>query len=147
MTTISSTGITFVQAAERLAMHLVHHQLPEPALMGVTLMWGHPQVRVQLHSQSLADVVAGLLIWTRTLSTVTVEAWRVPQGGRVQLSIASTLASPTGGVIELDVYGDCAHDPILITDLAPGEKRVVSLGELRAWAASNAGATSEGGAA
>ena len=146
MSTISSTGIAFVQAAERLAAHLADHQLPEPALMGVTLMWGHPQARVQLHSQSLAEVAVGLLTWARTLSTITVEAWRAPQGNRVQLSIISALTSITGG-IELDVYGDCAHDPILITDLTPGDKRAVSLRELRAWAASNSGAPGEGGAA
>lgn len=51
----------------------------------------------------------------------------------MQLSVVSTLTGPTGGV-ELDVYGDCAHDPILTGDLAPGEKRTVHVGELHAWA-------------
>lgn len=146
MTTTSTTGATFVQTAEMLAAYLADHQLPEPALLGVTVMWGCPLARVQLHSHTLAEVAAELLTWTQTLSTLTLQAWRIPAGDRVQLSVVSTLTAPAGGM-ELDVYGDCAHDPILIGDLAPGEKRTVSQGELRAWAARTPGITGRDGAA
>jgi hypothetical protein len=146
VTISSSTGMTFVQAAEVLAAHLVNHKLPEPALQAVMTIGGCSQLRVQLRSHTVAEIAAELLMWAQTLSTVTVQIWRVPEGDRVQLSITSTMTGPAGRV-ELDVYGGCAYDPILIADLSAGDKRIVSLEELRSWATNTAGTTGEGGAA
>jgi hypothetical protein len=138
VTTTSPMGMTFVQAAEALAGHLSEHQLPEPALLGVQATGARSQLRAQLCPLTVAGIAAELLIWADTLGAVTIEVWRVAQGERVQLSITSTLPSPTGGV-ELDVYGDCFHDPSLITDLPSGGQRTVTLDQLRSWAASTPG--------
>lgn len=146
MTTISPLGVTFVQTAEALALHLGKHQLPEPVLLGVMTMGARLQVRAQLRSRTVAGIAAELLIWADTLSTVTIAVRQVPEGDRVQLSLTSTLTSPAGAV-ELDVYGGCAHDPALIVDLVPGDKRIVPLAQVRSWAARTPGAIGEGGAA
>jgi hypothetical protein len=138
MTTTSSMGMAFVQAADALARHLSEHQLPDPVVLGVQATGAHSQLRAQLRPVTVAGIAAELMIWADTLGAVTIEVWRVAQGERVQLSITSTLPSPAGG-LELDVYGDCAHDPSLITDLPPGGQRTVTLDQLRSWAASTPG--------
>jgi hypothetical protein len=135
LTTIPTAGVTFVQAAELLAAHLAGHQLPEPSSLTVA----------QVHSATVASVAAQLLAWADTLTTVTAQAWRPPDGDRVHLSIASTLTGPAD-TVELDVYGGADADPALFSDLAPGEHRTVPLGHLRTWAAS-ASDVLDGGAA
>jgi hypothetical protein len=52
----------------------------------------------------------------------------------VHLSIASTLTGPTG-TIELDVFGAVDYDPARFVNVAAGDRRTVSLGQLRGWAA------------
>lgn len=142
--TTSTTGMTFVQAAELLAEHLAHHQLPEPASLVVMTRAQRSEGKAQLRCNTLSTVAAQLLAWADTLSTVTVEAWRTPSGDRVHLSIASTLTGSLRAV-ELDVYGGADHDPVVFADLAAGEHREVSLRQLRAWATS-ASDTTEGSA-
>lgn len=136
MTTTSSTGLTFVQAAEQLAAHLADHQLPEPASLQVMTRAGRSEARAQMGSDNVARVAAQLLAWADTLSTVTIQAWRPPHGDRVHLSIASTLTGPAG-TVKLDVYGGADDDPALFVDLGPGDHRDVSLGHLRTWAVSS----------
>jgi hypothetical protein len=133
--TTSTTGVTFVQAAQLLAAHLADHVLPQPASLAVATRDGRSEVTAQLHSLTVPMVAVELLAWTDTLTTVTVGAWRPPAGDRVHLSIASTLTGPTGAV-SLDVYGSADHDPALIAELAPGQRVALSLGQLRVWAAS-----------
>lgn len=129
----TTTGVTFVQAAQLLVAHLAHYQLPEPAFLTVSTRAQHSKVTAQLPSHTVPRIAAELLAWADTLPTVTVGAWRPPEGERVQLSITSTLTGPTG-TVELDVYGGAAHDPILLADLGAGDERSVSLEQLRAWA-------------
>lgn len=131
----STTGVPFVHAAELLAAHLADHGLPEPASLAVTTRRGHSEVTAQLCSNTVPGVVADLLLWAESLTTVTVTAWRPPPGDRVHLSIASTLAGPAS-TVELDVFGGADYDPVLFADLEPGERRTVSLGDLLAWAGS-----------
>ncbi|MDQ3763388.1 MAG: hypothetical protein M3460_17700 [Actinomycetota bacterium] len=53
----------------------------------------------------------------------------------MHLSLASTLTGPAGAVT-LTVYGGAKdHNPIRFADLTPGQRRTVSLAELRTWAA------------
>jgi hypothetical protein len=129
----SPTAATFVKAAETLAAHLADFQLPEMALLGVLTEGGRSEVRAQVQPHTLVGIAAELVIWAQTLSTLAIHVWRVPEGDRVQLSIASTLTSPVGEV-GLTIYGGCPHDPSLIVDLPPGDKRTVTLGQLRTWA-------------
>jgi hypothetical protein len=134
MTTTPTTGVTFVQAATMLAAHLADHTLPEPASLRVNTIGVHSVVMAQLRATTMPTVVADLLAWADTLTTVTVQTWRVPAGDRVHLSIASTLTGPAGS-IELDVFGAVAYDPARFADLEAGDRRTVFLGQLRAWAA------------
>jgi hypothetical protein len=136
-------GVTFVQAAELLAAHLAGHQLPEPASLQVTTRAGESEAMVQLHPLTAPRVAAELLAWAYTLTPLTIQAWRPPSGTSVHLSIVGTLTGPAG-TVELDLYGGTADDPVLFADLAPGQRRDVSLGQLRTWAATD---TPGGGAA
>ena len=133
--TTSTTGATLVQTAELLAAHLADHQLPQPAMLGVTLMWGCPQARVQLHPRTGGRNSQPSCWGAETLGTLTLQAWRVPAGERVQLSVVSTLTGPARRGRTVNNYDDYATRPPTLTgDLAPGEKRTVHVGELHAWA-------------
>jgi hypothetical protein len=135
-TTTPTTGVSLVQAAVMVAAHLADHTLPEPRSLGVTTRDRHSEVTAQLCSQSVSTVAMDLLAWADTVDVVTVQAWRVSTGDRVQLSIASTLTGPAG-TVELDVFGAVEHDPVRFADLKAGDRRKVSLGQLRSWATSS----------
>jgi FtsP/CotA-like multicopper oxidase with cupredoxin domain len=132
----SVTGVTLVQAATMLATHLADHTLPEPAYLRVNTRHGHSEVAAQLHATTVPTLARDLLAWATTLPTVTGEAWRVHTGDRVHLSITSTLTGPAGA-IELDVFGAVDYEPAQFADLPAGDRRMVSLGQLRTWAAFN----------
>jgi hypothetical protein len=133
-TTTPTTGMTFVQAATLLAGHLTDHPLPEPVSLTVVTRWGHSKLTAQLCPNTVPAIAGELLAWADTLSAVTVTAWRPPEGDRVHLSLTSALTSPAGA-IELTVFGGAEYDPARFADLTPGQRRSVSLVELRAWAA------------
>jgi hypothetical protein len=136
MITTPAIGVKLVQAVHLLATHLADHVLPEPASLEVISRTHHSRLTVQVHSLTVPEVAAEVLAWADTLTTVTVQAWRPPAGERVHLSMASALSGPAG-TVELAVFGGADHDPALVGDLAPGEYRAVTLGELRAWAAAS----------
>ena len=138
---MTTTGVTIVNAAQLLAAHLAHHQLPELASLTVR----RSEVTAQVQTHTVPKVAAELLAWADTLSTVTGTAWRTLDGQSVHLSITSTLTGPAGAVV-LEVYGGTGDDPVHFADLPPGEYRDVSLGQLRTWAASGSD-TAHGGAA
>ena len=133
MNATSAASVTLVRAAETLAAHVADYQLPEMALLGVLTEGGRWEVRAQVQPHTLGGIAAELVIWAQTLSTLAIQVWRVPDGHRVQLSIASSLTGPAGEV-RLTVYGGCPHDPALVVDLAPGGKRTATLQQLRVWA-------------
>ena len=135
--------MTLMQASEVLAAHLAVHQLPEPYSLEVTATVGRTKVTACVHPITVPGPAAELLAWADTLSTLTIMAWRTPDGHRVLLSLCSTLRSPSGAVA-LDVYGAVDYDPVLFADLAPGEKRPRSVGELRELASRVPGATGGG---
>lgn len=137
MTTTIPTGVSLVQAAVMLAAHLADHTLPEPASLRVSTRDGHSQVRAQLRFSTVLTVARDSLAWADTLTTVTVEAWRIPAGDRMHLSIASTLTGPAG-TVELDVFDAVAYDPATFADLKAGDHREMSVGQLRTSATSGA---------
>jgi hypothetical protein len=80
-------------------------------------------------------LAAALLTWIDTLAVITVTAWRPPESERVHLSLTSTLTGPADAVA-LIVYGGAKDDdPVRFADLKSGQRRSVSLAELRTWAA------------
>jgi hypothetical protein len=133
MITAATIGATSVQAADLLATHLADHALPEPVCLEVISRAHQSCLSVQVHSITVPEVASEVLAWADTLTTVTVQAWRPPTGDRVHLSMASTLSGPAA-TVELAVFGAAEHEPVLVGDLAPGEYRAVTLGELRTWA-------------
>ena len=135
-TTTPPTSVTLVQAAVMHAAHLANHTLPEPWSLGLNTGNGHSAITAQLCSHTVSTVARDLLAWADTFDAVTVEAWRVSTGDHVQLSIASTLSGPAG-TVELDVFGAVQHDPVRFADLKAGDRRKVSLGQLRTWATSS----------
>jgi hypothetical protein len=141
--TTPTIGATFGQAARLLAAHLANHALPEPASLEVISKTQQSRITAQVYPLTLPEVAAELLAWADTLATVTVQAWRPPSGDRVHLSMTSTLSGPTG-TVELTVFGGTDHDPAAVGELAPGEHRVMTLGELRTWATTTSGADPEG---
>jgi hypothetical protein len=143
MITTAAIGTTLVQAVHLLATHLVDHALPEPACLEVISRARHSRLTVQVHSMTVPEVATEVLAWADTLTTVTVQAWRTPTGDRVHLSMTSTLSGPAGPV-ELTIFGGADHDPALIGDLAPGEYRAVTLGELRTWATRRLATSTDG---
>jgi hypothetical protein len=131
----TTTGMSFVQAAELLAAHLAAHAVPEPVFLTVTTRWGHSEVAAQLRPDIVSDLAGELLAWIDTLAAITITSWRPPESEHVHLSLASTLTGPAGAVA-LTVYGGAKdHDPVRFADLTPGQRRTVSLSELRVWAA------------
>ena len=129
----TTTGVTFAQAATILATHLADHPLPEPVILTVTTRWRHSEVAAQLRPNTVPDVAGELLAWIDTLTTVSATAWRPPEGERVHLSVTSILTGPAG-VVTLEVYGSAEDDPVRFADLRAGQRRSVSLAELRTWA-------------
>jgi len=136
MITTPAIGAKLVQAAHLLTSHLADHVLPEPASLEVISRTHQSRLTVQVYSLTVPEVAAEVLAWADTLTTVTVQAWRTPTGDRAHLSMASALSGPPE-TVELIVFGGADHDPALVGDLAPGEYRAVTLGELRAWAAAS----------
>jgi hypothetical protein len=135
MITTATVGATFVQAAHLLATHLADHasSLPEPVCLEVISRAHQSRLTVQVPSMTVPEVASEVLAWADTLTTVTVQAWRPPTGDRVHLSMASALSGPAG-TVDLVIFGGADHDPVLVGDLAPGEYRAVTIGELRRWA-------------
>lgn len=143
MTIITTTGMTFVQAATMLATHLADHALPEPASLSVATSYGCSDVTAQLRSNTVSGIAVDLLAWADTLSMVTLDAWRPPERDRVHLSLISTLTGSTG-TVKLRVFGGAQYDPLRFADLAPGDHRTVSPGQLRSWAATTSHTTKGG---
>ncbi len=134
MITTATFAATFVHAAHLLATHLTEHGLPEPVSLEVINTAHRSRLTAQVHFLTVPSIAAELLAWADTLTTVTMQATRPPSGHRVHLSITSALIGPAG-TVELTIFGGTAHNPTLVGDLAPGEHRRVTLGELRTWAA------------
>jgi len=116
--------------------HLAGFELPEP--WGVTVHpdpgYGRDAVRVQLRGGALPCVADVLLAWADTLTDVSAQSWRVPEGSSVHLSIRGRLIDGTA----VTVFDGVDHDVLFA--LAPSERRPVSLACLREWATLDQGA-------
>jgi FtsP/CotA-like multicopper oxidase with cupredoxin domain len=81
--------------------HLAEFELPAIASVHVGAVSSAPQVTVQLACHELSAIAQGLLAWADTVTQVTAQACRVPEGDSVHLSVTGLLP---GGASIL-VYG------------------------------------------
>ena len=119
---------TAVDLLAAISTHLAESELPPIASVHVIAAMTAPQVTVQLACHDLGDTARQLLAWADTLSEVAAEAWRVPQGDSVHLSVTGLLsrAAPVLVYSGLPVT-DCG----LAADLAPGATTPIPLTILR----------------
>ena len=118
---------TIVAQLEALRAHLAAFELPELYSVHVLTASDEPTVTMQLAAHQAPQIAAGLLAWADTLTDVTTEAWRVPRGDSVHLSVIGQL---TEG-ITICVYGGLPLTPHGIgADLTPGGRKAVPLEDL-----------------
>ncbi|HET9255321.1 MAG TPA: hypothetical protein VFO16_08985 [Pseudonocardiaceae bacterium] len=115
-----------------ISAHLAAVELPEIASVRVEASPPGPPVTVQLPHHGPTTLAHGLLAWAGTLTEITAQAWRVPAGDSVHLSVTGRL--PGGSAVR--VYGGMRltpHGPG--ADLAPGASAALPLAALRSLAA------------
>jgi hypothetical protein len=121
---------TVIDLLDVLRAHLNDFELPPLGSVHFTTITcsGGAQVSMQLATHNLPEIATGLLAWADTLTEITTEAWRVPRGDSVHLSVAGRLS---GGVL-VEVYGGMPFTEHGIgCDLAPGARKTVPLAILR----------------
>ncbi len=120
--------ITVIDLLDSLRAHLSSCDLPAPCAVNVTTFSGGPSVSAQIACRASRETAAGLLAWADTLTGITAEAWRVPTGGSVHLSVTGHL--PDG--VSLRIYGavPCTEHG-LGADLAPDAAATIPLAALR----------------
>jgi hypothetical protein len=117
-----------VDLLDAIRTHLVEFELPAISSVHVTASLFAPQVVVQLVGYELPEIAGALLAWADTLVGVTVEAWRVSQGGYLHLSVTGR---PTDGSC-VEVYGGLRFiERGLGADLAPNATTTIPLAALR----------------
>jgi hypothetical protein len=119
---------TVVALLDSLRAHLAEFELPDLCSVQVTQSFSEPNVTAQLACHQPPQIAGALLAWADTLTEVTVEAWRVPNGDSVHLSVLARL--PGGASIQ--VYGSAPFTEHGIgADLAPDTSSTVALAVLR----------------
>ncbi len=119
---------TAMDLLDSIHTHLVEFELPDLWLVHVVTSFSGPNVDVQLDRRDSPGIAGGLLAWADTLTEVTVEAWRVPNGKSVHLSVMGQL--PNGVLVR--VFGGVPFTGRGIGgDLAPHASKTVPLAVLR----------------
>ena len=103
---------TTVDLLDALCAHLAEFPFSAIASVHVAASTPAPQVTVQLPCHEPAEIARALLAWADTLTGVTAEAWRVPNGDSVHLSVTGGLP----GGMTIRVYGGM---PITENGLVP----------------------------
>jgi hypothetical protein len=108
--------------------HLADFELPELYSINITKSLSGPSVTAQLACHTLPQIAGALLAWADTLTSPAIEAWRVPSGTEVHLSVIGRLPGGT----RVAVYGGVAFTAHGIgKDLAPDASITVPLAVLR----------------
>jgi hypothetical protein len=118
-----------VDLLDAMSTHLAAFELPAFASVHVaTPIPGEEGITVQLGGHDLTEIAAALLAWADTLTAVTAQAWRVPSGHSVHLSVTGQL---TRGA-RIRVYGATPFTGCGIgADLAPDATTTILLAALR----------------
>jgi hypothetical protein len=119
---------TTVDLLDAIRAHLAEFELPAISSVHVAASIPAPQVAVQLAGHEPPEIASALLAWADTLTGITAEAWRVPQGHCVHLSVTGRLTN--GAYIQ--VYGGIRFiERGLGADLAPDATTTIPLAALR----------------
>ncbi len=120
---------TTVGLLDAICVHLTEFELPAIFSLHVAASIPAPHMTVQLACHQPPQIARALLAWTDTFTEVTAEAWRVPQGDSVHLSVTGRL--PGGASIR--VYGAtrAITGRDIGTDLAPDATTTITLTALR----------------
>jgi hypothetical protein len=119
---------TILDQLEALRAHLTAFELPDLYSVHVITDAGEPGVTLQLAAHQPSPIATALLAWAKTLTEVTIEAWRVPRGDSVHLSLIGQLP----GDVTIRVYSGVSYTQYGIgADLAPGGSKTVPLAALR----------------
>jgi hypothetical protein len=120
--------ITVVDLLDSLRAHVADFELPELYSVNATRSFSGPSVTAQLACHTPPRIAGTLLVWADTLTEVTAEAWRVPSGDCVHLSVLGQLP----GGVSVRIYGGVAFTEHGIgADLVPGASMSVPLAVLR----------------
>jgi hypothetical protein len=117
-----------VDLLDAIYTHLAEFELPALASVHVaTPIPGEEAITVQLRGHDLPEIAAALLAWADTLTAVTAQAWRVPSGHSVHVSVTGL----TRGA-RVRVYGAMPFTGRGVgADLAPDATTSLSLLALR----------------
>jgi hypothetical protein len=119
---------TAVALLDSIRAHLTEFELPELYSVNVTRSFSGPNVSAQLTCHQPPEIASALLSWADTLTGATAEAWRVPSGDCVHLSVIGRLP----GGVSVRVYGGVPYTEHDIGgDLAPDASTAVPLPVLR----------------
>jgi hypothetical protein len=119
---------TVIDLLDALRTHLNDFELPAPYSVHLTTYAAGAQVSMQLATHHLPEIAAGLLAWADTLTHATTEAWRVPQGDSLHLTVTGELSEG----IQIQVYGSLPFTERGIgATLAPGANTTLPLAVLR----------------
>ncbi|MGH3905449.1 MAG: hypothetical protein ACRDTE_14860 [Pseudonocardiaceae bacterium] len=119
---------TAMDLLDAIRAHLAEFELPAPWSVTVTCSLAGPGVSAQLAGQEPPEIAAALLAWADTLDGVSAEAWRVPSGDSVHLSVTGRL--PGGATLRVfDAAPFTQRGPG--ADLEPGTRCALRLGSLR----------------
>jgi hypothetical protein len=120
--------ITTAELLEGLCAHLTDFELPPLCSVNLTQAFSGATVSAQLTHHTPPQTRSALLAWADTLTEVTAEAWRVPSGESVHLSVLGHL--PSG--VPIRVYGGVAFTEHGIgAELAPDATTTIPLATLR----------------
>jgi hypothetical protein len=120
--------ISTVDLLAALGVHLAEFELAPIASVHVVPAMSGPQVTVQLSCHGPSALAWGLLALAGTLTEVSAEAWRVPEGESVHLAVTGLL--PGGAAVRVH-GGMLVTDRSLGADLAFGATRTLPLATLR----------------
>jgi hypothetical protein len=119
---------TTVDLLDSIRAHLADFELPDLCSVHVTRSFSGPHVTAQLACRIPSQIAGALLDWADTLTEVTAEAWRVPSGDCVHLSVLGRLP----GGVSIRVYGGVPFTEHGIgADLAPDASTTVPMVVLR----------------
>jgi len=120
-----------VDLLDSVRTHLVDFELPALWSIDITTSATGPRVNVQLATHQRPGIAGGLLTWADTLGEVTAEAWRVPGGESVHLSVIGRLSD--GATVR--VYGGVPFTGLNVgVELAPDVHITIPLAVLSAMA-------------